>query len=73
MAAAAREIELKFIVDEAVFKTIQQSALLGSGTRRPVAQRLHSIYFDTESGDLRRHRIVLRMRRLRAQNILTLK
>ena len=44
-----------------------------SGTQRAAAQRLHSIYFDTELGDLRRHRIVLRMRRLRSSHVLTLK
>jgi triphosphatase len=39
----------------------------------PVVERLHSIYFDTEAGDLRRHRIVERLRQLRDGHVLTLK
>jgi triphosphatase len=69
----AREIELKFIVNEATFESLQHSALFGTSVGRAVARRLHSIYFDTEAGDLRQHRIVLRMRRLRARHVLTLK
>jgi triphosphatase len=72
-AGSAREIELKFLVNDATFKTIQQSTLLGAGVGRAVAKRLHSIYFDTEVGDLRRHRIVLRMRRQDSHHVLTLK
>src|ERR1700712_931101 len=72
-SSLAREIELKFLVNESDFKTIQQSTLLGSGAGRSVTQRLHSIYFDTEDGHLRRHRIVLRIRRLRNNHVLTLK
>jgi triphosphatase len=71
--ASGREIELKFLVSETAFKTMQQSARFGAGAARPRVQRLHSVYFDTERGDLRRHRIVLRIRRLRGRNVLTLK
>jgi inorganic triphosphatase YgiF len=70
---SGREIELKFLVNEEVFKSIQQSARFGSGAKRAAVQRLHSVYFDTEDGDLRRHRIALRLRKLRHRNILTLK
>ncbi len=70
---SVREIELKFLVNETAFKTMQQSTRLGFGTKRSAVQRLHSIYFDTECGDLRRHRIVLRMRLLRNRHVLTLK
>jgi inorganic triphosphatase YgiF len=72
-APPPREIELKFVANKTVFKTMQQSQLLGSSGARPPARRLHSIYFDTENGDLRRHRIVLRMRRQRGTHTLTLK
>jgi triphosphatase len=72
-APLAREIELKFLVNEADFKAIQHSTLLDGADRRSVVQRLYSVYFDTELGDLRRHRIVLRMRRLRSGQVLTLK
>lgn len=71
--ASAREVELKFLVNEAAFKAVQQSTLLGPGVGRSVVQRLYSIYFDTVGGDLRQNRIVLRMRRLRSGNVLTLK
>lgn len=47
--------------------------LLKSGAAGAAAQWLHSGYFDAELGDLRRHRIVLRMRRLRGSHVLTLK
>lgn len=71
---SAREIELKFLVNETEFKTIQQSTLLGSAVGRGVTKRLHSVYFDTEAGDLRRHRIVLRVRRVgNNHHVLTLK
>ncbi len=72
-SASVREIELKFLVSEAAFRNIQQSTRFGSGGGRAAVQRLYSVYFDTELGDLRRHRIVLRMRRLRSRHILTLK
>jgi triphosphatase len=68
-----REIELKFLVSEVDFKAIQHSALLGSPEGSSGAQRLHSIYFDTDAGDLRRQRIILRIRRLRNGRVLTLK
>jgi triphosphatase len=71
--ASGREIELKFLVNETAFKTMQQSTRFGPGAGKPRVQRLHSVYFDTERGDLRRHRIILRVRRLRGRNLLTLK
>lgn len=72
-APPPREIELKFVANKTVFASMRQSKLLGSGGGRPATRRLHSIYFDTENGDLRRHRIVLRMRRQRGAHTLTLK
>ncbi|HEY4043342.1 MAG TPA: CHAD domain-containing protein [Rhodopila sp.] len=68
-----REIELKFLVNDDAFKTIRQATLLGYDAGRGAACRLHSTYFDTERGDLRRHRIVLRMRRQDSRHVLTLK
>ena len=70
---ADREIELQFLVSEVDFKAIQHSPLLGSVDRASRPQRLHSIYFDTDVGDLRQHRFILRIRRLRIGQILTLK
>jgi triphosphatase len=71
--SSARETELKFLLSEVDFKAIQQSGLLGSPEETSAPQRLHSIYFDTDAGDLRRHRTVLRIRRLRNGRVLTLK
>ena len=44
-----REIELKFLLDEAAFKAAQRSDLLGGNQRRAV-RRLQSVYFDTAEG-----------------------
>jgi inorganic triphosphatase YgiF len=69
----AREIELKFLANEADFKAIQGSAVLEPTERRRSSARLLSVYFDTEAGDLARRRILLRIRRLRKGQILTVK
>jgi len=66
------DIALTFLVDEAAFQTAQQSALLG-GPDRHRAERQQSVYFDTESGDLWRAHLVLRMRSRRGANLMTLK
>ncbi len=72
--SSSREIELKFLANELDFTAIQHSARFGGGVAaRSTAQRLRSTYFDTEAGDLRRHRMVLRVRRLRGRHVLTLK
>jgi len=67
-----REIELKFLLDEAAFKAAQRSDLLGGDQRRAV-RRLQSVYFDTAEGHLRRNRTVLRMRTYRGAHVMTLK
>ena len=67
------EIELKFLPTEDTFKAIKQSELLGPAKSNSRNQRIHSTYFDTEAGDLRRHRMALRMRRSRDGHLLTLK
>lgn len=68
----AREVELKFLVTEAALKAVQQSALFGSPTRR-TAQRLRSVYFDTEHADLWRHHTFLRVRSQRGARLMALK
>ena len=67
-----REIELKFLLDEAAFKAAQRSDLLG-GDKRRTARRLLSVYFDTAEGHLRRNGTVLRMRTYRSNHLMTLK
>jgi len=59
-----REIELKLELDEAQEKRLRTAPalkLLGEG--RPRTETLHSIYYDTESQDLRRAGIALRLRK----------
>jgi inorganic triphosphatase YgiF len=68
-----REIELKFLVDDSGFKASQQWPALGANGRRPAAKRLRSVYFDTAEGDLRRHKMVLRMRNARRGYVMALK
>ncbi len=69
----SHEIELKFLVTESGFKATQQWAVLHNGVRRPNAQRLRTWYFDTEKGDLERHKMVLRTRAQRRGYVMTLK
>ena len=68
----AREVELKFFLDDAAFKTAQQCALLG-GPATHKAQRLRSVYFDTDRGDLWQQRTFLRMRSQRGKQLLAMK
>jgi inorganic triphosphatase YgiF len=71
--SSASEIELKLLVSEDEFKAIQHSDLPGFVAGDVRAQHLHSIYFDTDTGDLQRHRIILRIRRGRGGHVLTVK
>jgi inorganic triphosphatase YgiF len=70
---AEREIELKFLVDDSGFKASQQWPVLQGNGRRPPAKRLRTVYFDTAGGDLRRHKMVLRMRAVRRGYVMALK
>jgi triphosphatase len=73
MIEGGREIELKFLVTEAVFKAARQCGLFGDDLPRPAAQRLRSVYFDTEDGSLRRNNVALRVRTQRRGYIMALK
>ncbi len=57
-----REIEIKFKTDAAGMKHAAASRLLGAAGEAQV-QNLRTIYFDTPSNDLRKHGIVLRIRK----------
>jgi inorganic triphosphatase YgiF len=70
---ADREIELKFLADEGVFKATQQWSVLGHRDRRTPAQRLRTVYFDTDARDLCRHRMFLRVRAHRNRYTMALK
>ena len=67
-----REMELKFLVDEAGFRLAQQSPLLG-GPKRAAAKRLRAVYYDTEGRDLAGNRMVLRVRTERGRHTMTMK
>jgi inorganic triphosphatase YgiF len=67
------EFELKFLIAEPDFKAIQLSPLLGAMSGRARARRMESTYFDTETDDLSRQRIALRVRRVRGKAVQTLK
>jgi inorganic triphosphatase YgiF len=68
-----REVEIKFLLTEAIFKDAQKWERLGATAKRPRARRQHSVYFDSPDGDLRRHGAVLRVRSVRRRHILTFK
>jgi inorganic triphosphatase YgiF len=68
-----REIELKFLASAPVFKAVQDWEAFGRFARRPATQRLHSVYFDTEDGALRRNHAVLRVRAQRRGYVLAFK
>jgi triphosphatase len=73
VASDSREIELKFLTDDAGFKAVQQWKALDTGSTPARAQRLRSIYFDTPNADLERHKITLRVRNQRRAFLITLK
>ena len=68
-----REMELKFLVDKAAFKSFQQSTLLGGPSSSP-ARSLRSVYFDTQDHDLwRHHQTIVRVRDEGGGHILAVK
>jgi inorganic triphosphatase YgiF len=73
LKSTGREIEIKFLLTKSVFKDLQQWALLRPATTRPRARRLRNVYFDTEDGDLQRHKAVLRIRSINRRRVLTFK
>ncbi len=73
LRSASSEIRIKFLLERSVFKDAQQWALLGSTISRPRARRFRNVYFDTEAGDLQRHKAVLRVRSVNRRHLLTFK
>ncbi|MCA8878810.1 MAG: CHAD domain-containing protein [Rhodobacteraceae bacterium] len=58
------EIELKFLIGESEARRLRTRIKALQGLESPLAMRkLHSVYFDTADGDLRRAGIALRLRR----------
>jgi inorganic triphosphatase YgiF len=73
LTAAGREIEIKFLLNEAAFKDALKWERLGVTATRPRARHQRSVYFDTANGDLRRHGAVLRVRAVGRRHVLTFK
>jgi triphosphatase len=73
LPSEGREIELKFLLDAETFAELQQSDLLAGPKPAKAARRLVSTYFDTEAGSLQAAGIVLRVRRQRGGDLMTVK
>ena len=68
------EIELKLLVTMASINRLRRSRLIRSLSISPaVAQKLYTVYYDTEDHDLRRNDIALRLRRDGKQWVQTIK
>ena len=70
---AGRELEVKFKTDAAGLKLALRSELLAIETADGPRRTLRSVYFDTPAGDLRKQRMVLRVRKVRSTHIMGLK
>jgi len=68
-----RELEVKFKTDSAGLKLALRSELLAIETTDGPRRTLRSVYFDTPAGDLRKQRMVLRVRKVRSTHIMGLK
>ncbi|WP_162180416.1 CYTH and CHAD domain-containing protein [Methylocapsa aurea] len=72
-AEPGRELEIKFKTDAAGLKLALRSELLSTGAADAPSRTLRSVYFDTPAGDLRKQRMVLRVRTIRASHVIGLK
>jgi triphosphatase len=68
-----RELEVTFKTDAAGLKLALRSELLSTDTADAPRRTLRSVYFDTPAGDLRKQRMVLRVRKVRGTHIMGLK
>src|SRR3977135_4284589 len=68
-----RELEIKFKTDAAGLKLAHGSELLSTDAADAPRRTLRSVYFDTPAGDLRKQRMVLRVRKVCRTHIMGLK
>src|SRR5438128_5548086 len=68
-----RELEIKFKTDAAGLKLAHGSELLSTDAADAPRQTLRSVYFDTPAGDLRKQRMVLRVRKMRRMHVMGFK
>ncbi|HEY3777508.1 MAG TPA: CHAD domain-containing protein [Rhizomicrobium sp.] len=70
----AKEVELKLIATPTELATVMgQPWVRAIATGKPRKQKLVSTYFDTANGDLRRHGISLRVRKIGTKRLQTVK
>ena len=67
-----RELEIKFKTDAAGLKLALRSELLATYAADAPRRTLRSVYFDTPAGDLRKQRMVLRVRKVRRTHFIGL-
>src|ERR1700737_3810648 len=68
-----RELEIKFKTDAAGLKLAHGSELLSTDAVDAPRRTLRSLFFDTPAGDLRKQRMILRVRKVRRTHIMGLK
>ena len=68
-----RELEVKFKTDAAGLRLALRSELLAIQAADAPRRTLRSVYFDTPAGDLRKQRMVLRVRKVRSTHIMGVK
>jgi triphosphatase len=70
---AGRELQIKFKTDSEGLKLALRSELLSAHTTKTPRRRLRSVYFDTLAWNLRKQRMLLRVRKARNAHIMGLK
>jgi triphosphatase len=70
---AGRELQIKFKTDSEGLKLALRSELLSAHTTKTLSRTLRSVYFDTLAWNLRKQRMLLRVRKARNEHIMGLK
>jgi triphosphatase len=70
---AGRELQIKFKTDSDGLKLALRSELLSARTTKTTRRTLRSVYFDTLTWDLRKQRMLLRVRKARNAHAMGLK
>ena len=67
-----RELEIKFKTDAEGLRLALRSELLFAHAPKTPRRSVRSVYFDTRAGDLRRRRMLLRVRKERSTHLMGL-
>ncbi|HEY8033682.1 MAG TPA: CYTH and CHAD domain-containing protein [Methylocella sp.] len=73
MLPVGRDLEIKFKTNSEGLKLALRSELLSTGAPDTRRRTLRSVYFDTPAGDLQKHQMFLRVRKVRNTHIMGLK